>query len=332
MKKRIKKYKKFQNLLFYLLVPVLLVSFWLFASLFFVKQTSFSVIDYAHSAKDIREFPSGKILKGKKIKGTFIARENNLGIVKIRFSDFIQQNYNAEDILAFRIKEEGDTSWRYFNNYRSGLLQGGLLLPFGFPKIADSQGKKYYFEVESLLGNGENSVQFHPGNNVLFTSYQYNKEDILKSKKSIISYFIKKFISSYTNLDFILSSTLFILPLFYFIVFVVFLKFKKKLGNANNVSFIVLSGVAIDILSFRIEYLGIVLCLLGVWIAGILYYKISARTTLLISFTLIIIWISCSYFKVPLYYNKFNIWVYAFLLVGSVQLLFEEKLKLLRKK
>lgn len=330
MKKIIKKHKKLTFLFIYIIFPIILVAFWFFASLLFSNQTSFSVLDYAHQKGVIKKSPDGKILKGQKITGSFTAKENNLGIVKVRFNNFVQQDYDAEDVLAFKIKEKGRKSWLFENTYRSGVLQNGLLLAFGFPPIHNSFGKEYDFEIESLYGNGENSVEFISRSNTIFSSYQYDKASILRDSNSFTTFLWKKVKSSFTNRDFFLSSIIFILPAFYYVIFLSIIKFKKRLGEKNALVAVVLVLILFDIIFFKIEYLGIILGLMGLWIILIWFFKITAKSTFIITFILIYVWVFCVYFQIPLNFNKMNIWTFAFLLTGSTQLIFEDKVS--RKK
>src|SRR5258708_18011115 len=141
-------------------VPFLLVFLWAILTVWYSVSLdkSFTVIAYYHNHINFSRISHQKLLAGSTIAGEFIGQDTNLGIVAIRFRTFIRVPYRDEDMLVFRLKEKGAKKWYYENTYKSGLIYELPLFPFGFPKIADSKGKTYLFEITSLYGNQTNAV------------------------------------------------------------------------------------------------------------------------------------------------------------------------------
>lgn len=319
MKKQ-KNSKRKRNIILSVCITVVLLLFWLAASLFFVRQTSFTVLDVPNKV-DVLLRPSGKLLKGDVYRGKFTATENYLGIVKIRFKELLKVDYKGEDVLQFRIKEEKDKNWYYLNNYRSGTVENNLTFPFGFPVIDSSQGKTYVFEVESLLGTNTNAVTMDQ-NRTVYTGHQMSKKEIFGSKKRIVIFLYKKTITSFTNFDFILQSTLFLLPLALFLL----LKFiYKKYVWRRFAELIFVATIVIDVFLFKEVYVGVLFFGLILWLFSIFLHKLDYTVSFFLAFVLIALWLLLMSMHISANYSKFNIWVYSLLLYGVVQLVIEQK-------
>jgi hypothetical protein len=88
----------------------------------------------------------------------FQSEENYLGIISA--GDVGVDDYMITDIL-FRIKAEGDNSWIVENRYsNTDIIQSTSVL-FGLPVQAESQGKKYIFELEAKCTVDERCI-FNP--------------------------------------------------------------------------------------------------------------------------------------------------------------------------
>lgn len=309
-------YSKFTKLV---AIPTLLLVCGIIASLIFNNRISFSVLEYSH-ANVFNSLPEGrKLLQGDVVIGQFTAKENHLGIVSVKFEDFVKPDFRGEDVLQFRIKEKGEKNWHYLNNYRSGLLEDQLIYPFGFPTIAHSKDKTYVFELESLLGNESNAVQLN--NNKILSAHQIPREFIVGGKMNFVNFLTKKFITSFSSTPFLLSSVIYFLPfLFYVVWLLVLLKFSFK---KNILSVISIMLILINILLVREYYLGVYLALLSLWIISLKVFKLHSSVSFVIFISLFIIWIFFNSFGYRIFDSNLNIWAYTFLIVGTVQLVFE---------
>lgn len=147
----------------------LMVKIWLLllavVVVFMLQQERLSTLVFRH------DWPSSqgeKILSGQKRMAEFTARVNRLGAIKINLDVYSQalEGTDTYDALIFRIKEKDAKSWYYQNRYNNiihgskwyanldyeRLTHSSIVFPFGFPVIADSRGKTYQIEIESVAG------------------------------------------------------------------------------------------------------------------------------------------------------------------------------------
>lgn len=331
MNKKIKKIS-INSFIFVGLLPFLLIVFWFISSLFLNNKISFSVLLYKQSQSDIKQIYSDKLLKGGKIAGEFKAKENYLGIVMLRFNNYVKHDFSSEDILLFKLREKGTKNWYYINNYRSGLLENNLLFPFGFPIIKDSKNKFYQFEIESLLGNDINAVELNKNNFTFLSGYQFPKSEILSSKKSTTKFLVKKSITSLTNLDFLLSSILYLLPFIIYVFIYILSPWWKRIKYLGYILFVLLLILIFsDIFFIKEFYIGVLISLILGWIHIIVKNKLESRVNFLFAFVLILLWVLLIELKITDFQNKINIWTYTFLVIGLVQAVLEEKGLLINK-
>jgi len=269
----------------------------------------------------MKSIPSYKLLKGEKIIGEFRAKENDLGIIMVRFNNYIKPDFASEDTVLFKVKEENQNKWYYVGEYRSGSFEHQDYYPFGFPIIANSQGKVYQFEIVSLSGNSNNALEVNRNQPILLTGYQFPKSEIFGSKFKIVSFLIKKSFYSFTNLNFIFSSTIYLLPLFFYLLLFLI---NRHLSLAHYLPFLVMSLILIDIFAVNSVFLGFLFGLVGLWILSIIIYKLNYSTSFVYALILIFIWVLTVILGHKEFENKLNIWVYAFILIGTAQLFWEE--------
>lgn len=314
--------KKITNLF---IIPIVLLFFGIVVSLMFNNKISFSVLLHNHNGSDIKKLAENKLLKGEKIQGEFRASENFLGLVLLRFNQYKKNDYLNEDVLVFRIKDKADNAWYYENRYKSGLLENNSLFPFGFPVINNSKNKTYQFELESQFGNENNGVSLNKNASVLITGYQIPKNEIIGSKALFTKFLFNKFYSSFTNLDFVLSSFIYFLPFLFYIIWA-FL-FKKSVFIIHIFPQVAIMFIIFDIFIIKEIYLGLFICFLVFWLISILIYKLESSVSFSLSFLLILIWLIFMILNINTYIHKFNIWVYTLIVVGVVQSVIEERVK-----
>jgi hypothetical protein len=322
MKKNIKKIIN-NPWLKYLLVPIFLLILGFGFSIVLNRTIPFSIIQHPGSANNFTQYSSDKLLKGKSLKGEFIAKDNYLGILSIRFKDFIKISYHLEDVLLFRIKEQGQKDWYYTNAYRTGILHNSLFIPFGFPIIEGSKNKKYEFEIISLEGNSNNSAQISKIEPVLITSYQFPKWEIVGSKQRIINYVSKKIQTSLFSIDYILSSIVFFIPFFLYLLALIYFKYSNMFRKFVPYTMSIL--IIIDALYINNLYLGIYLTFLTLWIVS--FIKQKEKNKFLVTFMSLFLFFSVifTFFDRRISAQRMDLWIYTLLVIFIIQLFIEER-------
>lgn len=303
----------------WILIPLPLLLFWLLLTFRYVQNTSgFTVLLYNHPKQEITQGKTTELLAGEKIKAEFTARDNNLGIVAVRFNTFFRIN---EDVVIFRIKEKGKKDWIATNSYTTPQFQPNQYFTFGFPIQTDSQGKLYQYEIESTHGKRNNSVALSPIEPIFVTKHQYLKGNILTDWQYLITYLQRKTINTFSQFDFILSFISYSLP--FFIYFLRMLFFDKYLSKKY---FIVLIPVEIMIILSLVNITrndGAVMGLTAFWIYLQLTYRLQSSYSFLMSGFFIVI-TSILYYsdKVELATN-IAMWGFLFFISGVIIQLIE---------
>lgn len=307
--------KIYSNKLFFILVSLLLLAFGVVLSIIFNPYSSLSVLTIGENPSDLKFTNSTTLYKGDKLKGEFLAKENNLGIVYIKFNYYNKPDYLLEDNLVFKIKEKGAKTWFAVNHYKSGIIDSNLFFPFGFPKIANSKGKTYDFELQSLNGNAINAVSIDLNNFAFASGYQVPKSEILASKYNFLDFMRKKILYSYENIYFIFSSILYFLPAFFYIFWnTVLARFIAHKYILATVSLILMTA---DFIYLRDVYSGILLGVLGLWIISIWIYKLKSDVSLAIFLIVVLGSVILIQFHGNVYLiNKLSVWAYFFLAIG----------------
>lgn len=344
MKKKDKKFYHKKWVRFFL-IPFLLLIVWGVLTLWYVilQDESFTVAPSFHNAKNFTVLTNSKLLKHDKVAGEFTAQDNNLGIISIRFQTFIRVPYSDEDTLEFRLKEHGAKNWYYQNSYQSGLIYDVPLFPFGFPKIPDSKGRKYDFEIESLKGNDKNAVAISTREPVLISKYQTPKTYLLQNKSRLLFFTFKKFLIGFYSPYVDYSSFVFLLPFIFYILLLspvgngillrlretkliaVLLqnvdKFKK---NASYPFVVFMIGlVLVDVFYFQLvsSFLYIVLIIIWLFVAIILRQK--SRVTFNVGLFLLCFGPFLLYLQREILAEQMVAWAFMFFVIGVVQSLIE---------
>jgi len=342
----------------FVIIPLSLLALWLGLTCLYIItfDTSLSVLSYIHGKESFSKLTYNKLLKGDEIAGQFKAVENNLGIVSVKFQTFIRPPYLSEDTLTFKIKEKGVKQWYSQNTYRDGMVYDLPFFPFGFPKIADSKGKTYQFEIQSLNGNQDNAVALSNRGQNLFSKYQVSKTLLLHDRKEFCIFIIKKFVSAMLTSDVRFSSFIYLLPFLFYLLWISpfgrkvvdpltkkISRIATKIANdkflkpfmpifeltkdivAHNLHWIIIFVVLIDIFIIQLTNDTVYLVIIGLWIATLRAYKIDSRTTFILALILLIIPPIFLFLKDGATAEKAAIWAYIFLIAGVVQSLMELK-------
>ncbi|HYK07929.1 MAG TPA: hypothetical protein VEW42_00345 [Candidatus Eisenbacteria bacterium] len=337
----------------WLVVPVLLFFIWFAGALFANPQGGFTTLIYPHSNKEYTHLPKDNILlKGTKVIGEFVSQEDNLGIVTIHVSRSLVAQPDEPLYLKFHIKEVGTQNWYYENIYNVGSLREDESIVFGFPKIGSSKGKIYEFELLSLNGDKTNAIAIINGHDSFVTRYIFSKKEISGKKLYMVMPY-KKIVSVFMYPQVLLSTSIFILPLVYYILFMLlytsrhiafFLsqlsgKTLKGVGvGSKNTNFLLqnylkrsflgsftITLITADIFLLQSIYYGIALGLLGFWIIAIVKDKISLKISLLFALLFLLL----SELDIVLgniaQENKTSMWAYFFLVIAVAQIIWRNR-------
>lgn len=213
----------------FVLLPMLLA----FGTLLFLlwpyfvdsKITKYSLLGFfslvqEHKKNILENFTTNEIIAGEKAKGSFVARENNLGIVLIRFYNFIRI---SKDVVIFRIRETSQERWYFENKYKVNQFQPDQYFTFGFPPITDSKGKTYYFEIESERGTPGDAIGLSsvaPYSGVVYTT---SKNQVLGDFNFLFRFMVGKMVYALNNIDVLIPVVVFLSSL---VLEAIFLKRK----------------------------------------------------------------------------------------------------------
>ena len=216
----------------FFIIPFFLLLTWFVLSVVFNSYGAISVLTYGmNSETDKIEIKTKEIYKGQKVYGEFTARENNLGIISVRFNTFKRIN---DDSLLFRIKENGGKKWYYEGSYKVDQFQLDDLFTFGFPIIPNSNSKKYQFELQSTKGRRGNAVAISRTNPIFVTKYQFTKELLLQDKPLLLNHIYKKFLNTFDSVDFILSSIIYLFPFIFYLLWLYPIRPYVQKPNIKN--------------------------------------------------------------------------------------------------
>lgn len=192
----------------------------------------------------------------------------------------------------------------------------------GIPEQIDSKGKTFVFEIESSDGNTKNALFVSPSTIKISQVYIIPKEEILASKKNLVAFLYKKTTNNVQNLDFILESLVFFLPL---IIYLLSLGFLYKFKAPEKLVLIMTTCVTIiDIFFLGNEYVGITIFLLFLWCICIYLNKFTYRISFGVAFVLISLWLLVMISGTGVPQEKLNFWTYLFLVFGTVQIVLSE--------
>lgn len=314
----------------WVLIPVVLIIFWLTSSVLYSSHESFTVLEFAHGDEVLRRTESIRLYRGTKINGSFTAKEDNLGIVALRFGYVPRVEFDKQDIIIFKIREKGNNNWISENEYKSGSFETNRFFPFGFAVQEYSKSKTYEFELHSIYGDAYNAVQIRNSSQNFLSKYKFTKSEILTDKNSLLRFAGLKLTSFVTNTNALFSSLVFLLPLLLYGLWSLFKidSFIKNKGLASPKKLLILFVYAIifiDIIFNNISNSGFILGIIGLWIYSIHVNKYSSKSSYVFSFVLIIISVITIYLSLEFSVNKITTYAYLLLIIGIIHSFIEQK-------
>jgi len=323
------KIPSFKKYVSYFLIPPLLIFLWIFLSIIYNSYASISVLTYPDNNNTYKiESHTKEIYKGETIHGEFKANENNLGIISVRFNTFARIN---DDVLIFRIKEKNAKRNYYENIYKVDQFQPDELFTFGLPVIKESKGRIYEFSLTSTKGVLKNAVAISPINPIVVTKYQFTKSELLSDKKIFITHFWKKFLNSFSNIDFFVSSLIYLLPFVLYIFwrypvkpFLIYFSVKylklKYIIKFNFVVAYLLGLIIVNILFVRQLSSDIAtIILIASWIVISKWFSLKINTTFLLALSFLLLISLFSILNFLDIAERSAVWLYYFLIIGIFQ-------------
>jgi hypothetical protein len=328
------------------IIPLLLLFLWFTLSLFFTSKYSFSVIPLAYDKSSFTFLKTDELLAKQKVAAKFQAKENNLGIVSVRFKTYSRIN---DDKVIFKLKEVGKKDWFYEHSYNVDQFQDNDYFTFGFPVILNSAGKTYYFEIESTKGKKGDAVSISTTSPIFIAQYQFTKQQLFANKAMIPGFFIKKIFYSFSDINFIVSSLVYLLPFIFYVLWcylarplikislepylsVVFRNWGIRLGNYSRKKYM-LFYIYFTVILIQVFFMNVInnyayLMLIGLWIMLIVIYRLESSVSYLLGLFFLLL---C---PVLLILNKEAIaenaamWAYFFLVIGTIEAIVEITKKL----
>jgi hypothetical protein len=331
----------FNRFLTFAIIPFLLLLLWLALSLFFASKYSFSVIYSAYGKGDFVSLKTDELLAKQKVSAKFKAKENNLGIISVRFKTFRRIN---NDKVIFRLKEVGRKDWFYQHTYKVDQFQDNDYFTFGFPIILDSEGKTYYYEIESTKGKKGDAVSISTTPPVFIAQYQFSKQHLFANKTMIPAFFIKKIAYSFSDINFVVSSLVYLLPFIFYIFWcylarplieinfkpylkVVLRNWSIQLGNYSREKYMLfyIYFIAILILVFFMNVTNnyTYLTLIGSWILLIVIYRFESSVSYLLGLFFLLLCPVLFILNQEAIAENAAIWAYFFLVIGTMETIVE---------
>lgn len=274
-----------RNILIHLCMTVSLLALWIVLIYLhiYLQKGGFFTLRYPHFQTFTNSEFNKKLLKGQQFNGQFAARENYLGIVSLRFETFDRIN---TDKLIFKLREKGGDKWYYQGLYKTQIFQSSKYFTFGFPKITNSKGKTYEFTIISLNGKSDDAVAVENSPPALVSRYEIPRRLMLRSPSTLLAFLKEKFLLAIVDPDYFFAFILYLFPLVFYILWVLFLKrsYSKherqikglyKMTAKYSPLFLVVIGLIIDLLLVKATYDPIIFTILGLFILVARLYKIE---------------------------------------------------------
>lgn len=269
---------------------------------------------------------SGELIKGDIIRGKIESQFPNLGQITVRFNNNF---HDSEDVVLFRIGEEGSRGWYYQVKIKTDQFQPHALFPFGFPQIKDSAGKTYIFEIESLNGEQGRGISLDTQQPRFTAKAIYTKSELI-SDKQLALYFIFHKILSLVNYP---SAVLFSFYPFVFFLFLYYFPDRKiqyfsiSTGRFITIphikhfifSILIILMILLNIfVSEKIEDVNIIF-VLATYLIYSYKYKFESRIALSLVVCLLILALPLLIIGQQVFANSSAVWAYVFLWVTVIQ-------------
>lgn len=303
-----------------IVIPVFLVVIWIFSISRFIaiEDLGFLSLDDRFRIDQLTEVPIGEILKGDIISGKFETPFPNLGIVGFRFLNLNRIN---NDQLEFRLKQDGDTDWYYRANYKTDQFQPNKIFPLGFKPVSDSNGKMFYFELESLNGVIGNAVAISRDFPTYIGRHVFDKSTLLQNKRLLLYFIYHKTTNLFSNPKFAGAFIAYSLPLLFYLFFVVFgLVFHLPI-------FLVFLTILIDIFLIPDINDPLVAAIIFAWLLPVIKFRIESKVSWSLAIGLLLTTTFFNLFGLIGIAEKAAFWSFMFFATAAVVQVIEFKAK-----
>lgn len=275
------------------IISIILLSIWIIMTTLQVIKSdiSLTVLSRVNKTDIFKNNKSRELIKNEVKSGEFMATNNNLGMIVIRFNT---HGKSVNDQFIFKIKEKDSPKWHYSSVINTDQITDDSFFPLGFPIINNSRNKIYIVELGSLYGDKNNHISFSNNFPMFISRYQYDKSRIKSDYKYFIEFIIGKSLSIVNSKEQIYSSLFYLIPLALYILWEFIIKkylpiniihFHNKdlkpIGNSNILIYLFLLFINVFFIKHIIFPLEILL--ICIWIILVKYYRISFHPTFLIA-------------------------------------------------
>lgn len=298
----------------------------LFILFFFNSDTNLFILSTNYPSSNIQESQDG-------ISGTFMAQENYLALIKVRFNNNVVYSGNS----VFRIKNVLEKDWYYEATVSALGYFTTPQYPLTIPTIEKSKNQNYQFEIR-LVKKTQDMSNLVLNNEfpVLVSQYYFPNDLLLKDKRLLVKFILKKLFYDTNKDTFWKVLIVYSIPL---ILYLLYLVFERKIQSSE--SFIKIKGkllyilrpfvififlyITIDIFVIRKYSSETITLLTLLWLINLGVYKFESYY----SFCLALIFLAFCPFLLSANMiwvaEKCAAWTYIFLVVGTIHTLIELK-------
>lgn len=280
----------------------------LFNLVLFLKHIDF----FTTSLRVVISSPVGpdSLYAGDTLSLNYYSKYANLGTIEIRFDN---NYYISTDSLIFRIKERGRSDWYYQAEYKVDQFQKDKLFPFGFPAIADSAGKHYLVEVESLRGVPGNAIALSGILPRIVGKHLYVRTMLLSSPLLLLFFVSQKLINIFQYPNFFSITLLSSVPLLIYLIY-------QMIGSSVGLlSVLLFSLMFIEIFWIK-DYLAYFQAtILFGWFLVIRKHRLSYLTPALIGISFFALSLIYSLLGISHLAGKFGPWTFWFFCLAIFQ-------------
>lgn len=276
---------------------------WLLVNYLIRTENANSVISNSPSFRVTSNNLNKQLYKGDIFSLEFNSKFPNLGIVSLRFKTYFRIN---SDKLYFRIREKGSSVWYYQNIYNTDQFQPDKLFTFGFPKIANSQGKTYEVEIQSSVGTVGNAISVNSEKPLLVIKHHYSLNYLLKDKFVFLHFIYNKSLSLIYDNEFVLYAFLYFLIAVSTFIYGLYLYKSVYLMLNTSIFGIILA----DIFLIKNIYDSIFIAIFIIWIIFAEKVKMTLKSLSGMVMALLIIAIILQFTDTNTWFPKASGWIY----------------------
>jgi len=318
--------RKNKSILKKFIIPLLLLLLWIILTIFQIisNDGALTIVTEKYTKKDFKnDINYEPILAGESRAFEFKSRYDNLGSIAINFDT---TGGGREDYMKIKVTELSTGKVIKEETTFAGAYQGLNFYPYGFELQPNSSGVKYNVEILSTSGSETKYNAIKKGGQIFAVSYQFNKQKILHDKIYLIEFIKTKSINSLQNNYLSFTTTIFALPLIFYLFWLFAEKHTKKKNLFNN-PIIALLGISIVIDIFFVDVgFDLVFFIIPILWGGVLFYlKKESKESYKVALALLILCPILQLLGQDTMVEKAAAWAFLALTVGVIINLYELK-------